>query len=95
MEYTSRLGDRPTQAHVNYICPYSCAVGLTYDRESGPEHLGQCCCGRLLWVGADAEKTLRSRFEAGVEYDLDLGRVTLPWGESVTTALAVPRGGEA
>ena len=90
MEYTSRLGDRPTQAHVNYVCPCGCDAGLTYDRESGSEHLGECCCGRLLWVGEDAEATVRSRLEAGVEYGLELDRVTLPWGQTTKSALAVP-----
>ena len=90
MEYTSRFGDRPSQAHVNYQCQCGCAAGLTYDRTSGPEHLGQCCCGRLLWVGEDAEATVRSHAEAGVDYEVDLGSVTLPWGESAKTALAVP-----
>ena len=90
MEYTTRLGDRETLAHVNYQCPCGCEAGLTYDRESGAEHLGRCCCGRLLWVGDDAEARVRAAHEPATAYEMDVGEVTLPWGEQVKAALAVP-----
>ena len=92
MQYTTRLGGRPGLAHVNYQCPCGCEAGLTYDRDSGAEHLGACCCGRLLWVGAGAEDQVRANFEPGCEYVIDLSEATLPWGERVTAALAVPAG---
>jgi YHS domain-containing protein len=91
MQYTSRTGDRPAQAHVNYRCPCGCEAGLLYDRESGPEHLGRCCCGRLLWVGDGAEGIVQSHLKDGRDYEVVSGRVTLPWGEEAVTALAVPR----
>ena len=90
MEYSSRLGDRPEQAHVNYKCPCGCVAGLLYDRNDGPEQLGACCCGRLLWVGAQATAVVRSHLEASIEYVIDQGSVSLPWGEVAPTALAVP-----
>ena len=90
MDYATRLGDRATLAHVNYQCPCGCTAGLTYDRESGSEHLGRCCCGRLLWVGSDAASRVQADYEAGHEYVIDLGVVTLPWGELQPAALAVP-----
>lgn len=90
MHYTTRLGDSPTLAHVNYQCPCGCVAGLTYNRNGGAEHLGRCCCGRLLWVGGDAEARVREAQDAGSHYELDLGTVTLPWGESAVAALAVP-----
>jgi YHS domain-containing protein len=90
MKYSTRPGDRPGHAHVNYQCPCGCKAGLTYDRESGAEHLGTCCCGRLLWVGADAEARVRENFQAGARYVIDRGKATLPWGECVSAALAVP-----
>jgi YHS domain-containing protein len=90
LEYTSRLGERETQAHINYECPCGCTAGLTYDRETGAEHLGRCCCGRLLWVGEDAEARVRAAHEHGTAYEMDIGRVTLPWGVEVKAALAVP-----
>jgi YHS domain-containing protein len=90
MDYSSRLGDRPTQAHINYQCPCGCVAGLVYDRSEGPEHLGTCCCGRLLWVGPHATAVVRSHFKGAMDYELDPGRVTLPWGEEQEAALAVP-----
>ena len=90
MEYTSKVGDRPTQAHVNYACPCGCVAGLTYDREVGSEHLGRCCCGRLLWVGAEAEEVVRGSFDSTRDYQLDVVAVMLPWGESQPAVLAEP-----
>lgn len=90
MNYTTRVGDKPTEAHVNYQCPCGCVAGLMYERDEGAEHLGQCCCGRLLWVGDGAEAVVRSHYRDGADYELDIGRLTLPWGEEKPVALAVP-----
>lgn len=90
MQYTSRTGDRDTQAHVNYQCPCGCKAGLLYDRHEGAEHLGACCCGRLLWVGEEAESVILEHRRDGVEYEIDLSSVTLPWGQEIAAALAVP-----
>jgi hypothetical protein len=90
LEYTTRIGDTATEAHINYSCPCGCAAGLIYERDEGPQHLGRCCCGRLLWVGPQAVAVVRSHFDVDVEYGIDIGSVTLPWGEQATTALAIP-----
>ena len=80
MNYTTRLGDRPGLAHVNYDCPCGCVAGLTYDRESGSEHVGHCCCGRILWVGEGAESVVAADQEAGRSYFYESDAITLPWG---------------
>src|SRR5262245_40328108 len=90
MNYTTKIGDRASQAHINYQCPCGCVAGLTYDRETGPEHLGMCCCGRLLWVGPQAQAVVRTHFNKEREYQLDPGLVVLPWGEEQQAALAEP-----
>jgi YHS domain-containing protein len=90
MLYTTRLGDQPTLAHVNYDCPCGCVAGLTYDRESGAEHIGHCCCGRVLWVGDNAEARVTADQEPGRAYFYEQDAVTLPWGESQPAYLAVP-----
>ena len=90
MDYTSKPGDRSSQAHINYQCPCGCVAGLTYDRNDGPEHLGMCCCGRLLWVGPQAAAVVRSHLKKDKEYQVDTGSVSLPWGETQPAALAVP-----
>ena len=90
MKYTSRIGDRATQAHVNYKCPCGCLAGLTFDKHAGAEHLGACCCGRLLWVGDDAGAVVSTHYRPDQEYEIDLAAVTMPWGGEVTAALAEP-----
>lgn len=90
MQYTTKTGDAPAEAHVNYECPCGCTAGVIYVKESGTADLGQCCCGRLLWLGDDAESHVRSAFEAGTGYTLDRNPVTLPWGQTVEAVLAVP-----
>ena len=91
MDYRTRL-DETGQAHVNYKCPCGCEAGLIYDREEGSQHLGTCCCGRLLWVGPQAAAVVRSHRRGGLDYEVDIGRLTLPWGEEQEAALAVPLG---
>ena len=90
MNYTTRLGDRPGLAHVNYECPCGCVAGLTYDRESGSEHVGHCCCGRILWVGEGAEAIVTASQEGARSYVYESVAVTLPWGDIQTAYLAVP-----
>ena len=95
MEYTTRLDDDPRKAHINYQCPCGCTAGVLYDRNEGPTELGECCCGRLLSAGSEAESRVRSGLEAGVGYVWDVGTATLPWGEIVDTVLAVPASEQA
>src|SRR3954447_18904463 len=90
MQYTTKTGDAPAEAHVNYACPCGCTAGVIYVKESGTADLGQCCCGRLLWLGADAEEHVRNAFETDTDYTLDRNPVTLPWGQTVEAVLAVP-----
>ena len=90
MDYVTRSGDRPGEAHINYKCPCGCVAGLIYDRNEGPRHLGACCCGRLLWVGPQAPAVVRSHYRRNRHYEIENGTVTLPWGEQAIIALAVP-----
>ena len=90
MDYTTKIGDWPTEVHINYQCPCGCNAGLIYDGDSKATELGQCCCGRLLWAGDAADQMIGVFYEEGVEYKLDVGSVTLPWGDKVTVALAAP-----
>jgi hypothetical protein len=90
VDYTTRPGESETEAHVNYKCPCGCDAGLIYERDEGPQHLGACCCGRLLWVGPQAAAVVRSHFARGATYEIEQSRLTLPWGETAVVALAVP-----
>ncbi len=80
-------------ADVNYACPCSCEAGFALDRakaEQGPE---SCCCGRQILVGANAEARLRAALEAPDGYRYDLQAVTMPWGQPLDVALAIPAAG--
>ncbi len=90
MDYTTRVGDKPTEAHVNYQCPCGCVAGLMYERQLGAQHVGHCCCGRTLWVGDDAEAVVRREFSDGTAYELEFGTVILPWGDVQKAALGIP-----
>lgn len=91
MDYTTRLDEAEGISHVNYQCPCGCSAGLLYDRSEGPMHMGKCCCGRLLWLGQDAEAQVRASFVAEAEYDLIFDSVVLPWGDAALACLAVPK----
>lgn len=90
MQYTTRSGSGSKRAHVNYQCPCSCIGGVIYNAEKPLTKPGRCCCGRLLWVGADARERLTEVLAPGVDYEWDFGTVTLPWGEVAQTAMAWP-----
>lgn len=90
MEYTTRIGKDPKSAHVNYQCPCGCVGGVIYRAELPLNKAGACCCGRMLWVGDDAEARLKLHLDGSLEYVWELDTVTLPWGVVAPTALARP-----
>ena len=94
MDYTTRMGSGPRRAHVNYQCPCGCVGGVIYSADKTLSKAGACCCGRKLWVGAGAEERIKPFLEAGLDYQWDVGSVTLPWGEVAQTAMAWPAGSD-
>jgi len=85
-----RVTSTSVGADVNYACPCSCDAGFALDRskaEQSPEH---CCCGRTILVGNDAEERLRSALAEPETYAFDVQTVTMPWGQPVQAALAIP-----
>lgn len=91
MHYTTKISDGPNRADINYSCPCGCTAGILYEKELGPVELGDCCCGRLLSAGPEADDRVRSHLKPDTEYEIDRGTVTLPWGETVLMVLAVPK----
>ncbi len=65
---------------------------MIYSADKPLSKAGACCCGRKLWVGAEAESMLRPYLDQDIEYVWDLGAVDLPWGEVAEAAMAWPPG---
>lgn len=80
-------------ADVNYACPCSCEAGFALDRSRSEQAPESCCCGRQIMVGADAESRLRSALGSPEAYAFDLQTVSMPWGQPLEVALAIPREG--
>ncbi len=77
-------------ADVNYACPCSCEAGFALDRARGEQDPESCCCGRQILVGRDAEARLRGHLEAPTAYRYDRQSLTMPWGQPLEVALAIP-----
>lgn len=90
---------KPNVIEARYDCDCGCKPRARYERGTelgGHEH---CCCGKVHFVGINAEKQLKEylaqRSEQGL--DNDVGGYTLyneqiaaPWGESIPIAYALP-----
>lgn len=80
-------------ADVNYACPCSCEAGFALDRSRAEQNSEHCCCGRTILVGRDAESRLNAA--VGSEgYQYDVQTVTMPWGQPMEVALAIPTDAE-
>ncbi|MBM4415580.1 MAG: heavy-metal-associated domain-containing protein [Chloroflexi bacterium] len=76
-------------ADVNYRCPCGCTAGFALDRGQPEQAAESCCCGRQLLVGARASERLHAAL--GVDtYAFDVQTLTMPWGQPLEAALAVP-----
>jgi copper chaperone CopZ len=87
-EYRVTATDRG--ADINYACPCGCEAGFALDRSQASQHAEGCCCGRELVVApADAEARLRAGLD-GDGYRFEVQEVTMPWGQPMQAAIAVP-----
>jgi copper chaperone CopZ len=77
-------------AEINYDCPCGCVAGFAYNRALAAQDPESCCCGRTMLVGREATASLRTALEGTGEYTFDIQTVTMPWGQPVEAALAVP-----
>lgn len=80
-------------ADVNYACPCSCEAGFALDRARAAQAPESCCCGRQILVGSDAETQLRAAIDASAAstpHRFDVQSLTMPWGQPLTVALAIP-----
>lgn len=77
-------------AEINYDCPCGCVAGFAYNRAVAEAEPESCCCGRTMLVGRAAEERLRRGLPATETYGVDVQTLTMPWGQPLEVALAVP-----
>ncbi len=77
-------------ANVNYDCYCSCDAGFALDRSKADAAPESCCCGNQILVGVDAGQRIASKLDAAERYRIDVQQVTMPWGQPLDVALAIP-----
>ena len=77
-------------ANVNYDCYCSCDAGFAIDRSRADAAPESCCCGNQILVGAGAGQRIASKLDAPERYRIDVQQVTMPWGQPLEVALAIP-----
>jgi len=77
-------------AEINYDCPCGCVAGFAFNRAVSAAEPESCCCGRTMLVGRTAEERLRGTLAKAEAYDFDVQMVTMPWGQPMEVALAIP-----
>ena len=79
-------------ANVNYDCYCGCDAGFALDRSQADQATESCCCGNHILVGPNAGERIAEKLDAAESYRLDVQQVTMPWGQPMEVALAIPRG---
>ncbi len=77
-------------AEINYDCPCGCVAGFAFNRAIASAEPESCCCGRTMLAGRSAEERLRSGLSQPDAYHLDVQTLTMPWGQPMEVALAIP-----
>ena len=77
-------------ANINYDCYCGCDAGFALDRAQADQPLESCCCGNQILVGAGASARITSKLDAPETYRVDVQQITMPWGQPLEVALAIP-----
>jgi len=77
-------------ANINYDCYCSCDAGFALDRSNADPAPESCCCGNQILVGVGAGKRIASKLDAPDRYRIDIQQLTMPWGQPLDVALAIP-----
>lgn len=88
LEY--RVTPTDAGAEINYDCPCGCTAGFALNRAVAAQEPESCCCGRTMLAGRDAEGRLRGQVGDAAAYRFDRQTLTMPWGQPVEVALAIP-----
>lgn len=77
-------------ANVNYDCYCGCDAGFALDRSQPDQPTESCCCGNHILVGPDAGDRITSKLDDPAAYRLDVQTATMPWGQPLQVAVAIP-----
>ena len=75
-------------ADITYSCPCGSTTEVFHLDRSQADQAPHSCCGHHTLVGVDAAARLRARVGSG--YDIDVQTITMPWGQPVEAAQAIP-----
>jgi len=87
-----RVEQTDVGANVNYDCYCGCDAGFALDRSAADPAPESCCCGSQILVGSAAGERIGAKLEDASAYRVDLQTVTMPWGQPMQVALAIPQG---
>ena len=76
-------------ADITYSCPCGSTTEVFHLDRAQADQGPHSCCGHHTLVGANAAERLRSRLGDG--YAIDVQTVTMPWGQPLEAAQAVPK----
>lgn len=88
-----RIEKTAVGANVNYDCYCGCDAGFALDRSAADPAPESCCCGNQILVGVAAGDRIRGTLDGTSAYRVDLQTLTMPWGQPMEVAIAIPTGG--
>jgi hypothetical protein len=77
-------------AEINNDCPCGCVAGFAFNRALAEQEPESCCCGRTMLVGRHAVNRLQAHLHGVGHFAFDVQTVTMPWGQPIEAALAIP-----
>jgi len=87
---TYRVERTDVGANVNYDCYCGCDAGFALDRSQADQPTESCCCGNHILVGVDAGKRITAKLDDASAYRVDVQTTTMPWGQPIEVAVAIP-----
>lgn len=85
-----RVTSSDAGAEINYDCPCGCVAGFAFNRATAKQEPESCCCGRTMLAGRNASERLQSPVGDAGDFAFDIQTFTMPWGQPVEAALAIP-----
>ena len=85
-----RIEKTDVGANINYDCYCGCDAGFALDRSQADQPTESCCCGNAILVGTGAADRIAGKLDEPARFRVDVQAVTMPWGQPMDVALAIP-----